>query len=142
MGVSSAASSAGRRGRTAYTDFAGIVVLLVVFEQVDRDRQHFAHHRNPRRAFLEPAFHQATIIGPKSGAFRVSATQGSQIEDPSEQPAAPFGELGLPEPSTTFFDLNIQAPVGNGLVRAAKARHMPQFRAQDRHRFESKLLHL
>ena len=63
-------------------------------------------------------------------------------EDAPEQPTAPFGELGFPFPETTFFDLDIQTPIGYGLVRAAKARHIPQFRAQDRHRFESKLLYL
>jgi len=35
-----------------------------------------------------------------------------------------------------------QTGVGNRLVRAAKASHIPQFGAQHCHRFESKLLHL
>ncbi len=55
--------------------------------------------------------------------------KAERLEDPSEQPAPTFRELGFPFPEPTLFDLDIQAPIGNRLVRAAKARHIPQFRA-------------
>src|SRR6266566_10155475 len=88
-----------------HCDLAGIIVLLFVFEQMDSDCQHFAHHRYQGGAFLETALYQSAIVGTKGGTLQMNAAQGRQIEHLSQQPAAAFGEFSLTLPQATFFDL-------------------------------------
>src|SRR5260370_29749630 len=101
---------------------ASIIVLLFVFEQIDCDGQHFAHHRHQGGALLEAALDQSTIVGAKGRALQMNSPQSGQIECLPQQPTAAFGELGLALPQAAFFDLDIQAGIGNHLVSARHPR--------------------
>jgi hypothetical protein len=64
-----------------------------------------------------------------------------EIEDAAHSATAVLGQLGLPFPFATLFDLQIESDVGDHLIDAREAREISQLCPQHRYRRRSKFWH-